>query len=95
MKNNTEKTYFCSNYQNVMKSNMQRILGISMILLTWVFWGIIIVIPFLKLGVKTSAILISGLLVATNLFWVGIFLVGKEYAQRFQIMKKLKKLFHH
>jgi hypothetical protein len=65
-----------------------------MILLTWVFWGIIIIIPFMKLGVKHSAILITGLLIATNLFWVGIFLVGKEYAKKFQVMKKLKKWFN-
>jgi hypothetical protein len=66
-----------------------------MILLTWVFWGIIFVIPFLKLGIRNSAMLITGLLIATNLFWVGIFLVGKEYARKFQIMAKLKKWFNH
>ncbi len=77
-----------------MNSKIQRILGFSMILLTWVFWGIIIIIPFMKLGVKHSAILITGLLIATNLFWVGIFLVGKEYAKKFQVMKKLKKWFN-
>jgi hypothetical protein len=66
-----------------------------MILITWAFWGMIFIIPFMKLGVKISAILITGLLIATNLFWVGIFLVGKEYAKKFQIIKKLKKWFNH
>jgi predicted membrane protein len=78
-----------------MKSKVQRILGISLILLTWVFWGMIFVIPFLKLGVKLSAILITALLIGTNAFWIGLFLVGKEYAEKFQVRAKLKKWFHH
>jgi hypothetical protein len=76
-----------------MKSKAQRILGISLILLTWVFWGMIFVIPFLKLGVKLSAILITALLIGTNAFWIGIFLVGKEYAKKFRVVEKLKKWF--
>ena len=77
----------------LMNSKVQRILGISLILLTWVFWGMIFIIPFLKLGVKLSAILITGLLVGTNAFWLGIFLVGKEFARKFEVGAKLKKLF--
>jgi len=77
-----------------MNSKVQKILGISLILLTWIFWGIIFIIPFLKLGVKLSAILITGLLIATNLFWVGVFLVGKEFAKKFEVTTRLKKLFH-
>ena len=73
-----------------MSSKAQRILGISLILLTWIFWGMIFVIPFLKLGVKHSAILITLLLIGTNAFWVGIFLVGKEFAKKFQIWSKIK-----
>jgi hypothetical protein len=77
-----------------MKSKAQRILGISLILLTWVFWGMIFVIPFLNLSVRLSAILIAALLIGTNAFWIGLFLVGKEYAKKFQIMAKLKKWYH-
>jgi len=76
-----------------MNSKAQRILGISLILLTWVFWGMIFVIPFLKLGVRLSAVLIAALLIGTNAFWIGIFLVGKEYAKKFQVWTKLKKWF--
>jgi len=76
-----------------MNSKAQRILGISLILLTWVFWGMIFVIPFLKLGVRLSAILIAALLIGTNAFWIGVFLVGKEYAKKFQVWTKLKKWF--
>jgi hypothetical protein len=80
--------------KNSMNSKVQRVLGLSLILLTWVFWGIIFVIPFLKLGVRLSAILITALLIGTNAFWIGIFLVGKEYAKKFQVRAKLKKWFH-
>jgi hypothetical protein len=78
-----------------MNSKAQRILGISLIVLTWVFWGMIFVIPFLKLGMRISAVLIAALLIGTNAFWIGIFLVGKEYAKKFQVVKKLKKWFRH
>ena len=76
-----------------MNSKVQRILGISLIVLTWIFWGLIFVIPFLKLGVRLSAILITALLIGTNAFWIGLFLVGKEYAKKFQVRAKLKKWF--
>jgi predicted membrane protein len=78
-----------------MKSKVQRILGISLIVLTWIFWGMIFIIPFLKLGVRLSAILIAALLIGTNAFWIGLFLVGKEYAKKFQVKAKLKKWFRH
>jgi predicted membrane protein len=77
-----------------MNSKAQRIIGIGLILLTWLFWGIIFVIPFLKLGVKLSAILITVLLIATNAFWLGVFLVGKEYAKKFKVGDRLRKWFH-
>ena len=80
--------------KNVMNSKVQRILGISLIVLTWIFWGIIFIIPFLKLGVKLSAILITALLIGTNAFWIGLFLVGKEFAEKFKVRAKLKKWFH-
>jgi len=76
-----------------MKSKAQKILGICLILLTWVFWGMIFVIPFLKLGIKLSAILISALLIGTNAFWIGVFLLGKEYAKKFNVVAKLKAWF--
>jgi hypothetical protein len=78
-----------------MNSKVQRIIGISLILLTWVFWGMIFFIPFMKLGVKLSAILIAALLIGTNAFWIGIFLVGKEYARKFQVWTKLKIWFRN
>ena len=76
-----------------MKINKTRILGFSLIILTWIFWGMIFTIPFLHLGLKTSAILITILLVATNVFYVGVFLVGKELIQKYNIWPKVKGWF--
>jgi hypothetical protein len=67
-----------------------RYIGISLIILTWIFWGMIFVIPFLDLGLKVSAIATTILLIATNIFYIGVFLIGKELAARFNIFKKVK-----
>jgi hypothetical protein len=54
----------------------KRILGLGLIFLSWIFWGLIIVIPFLKLDLQTKTIAISILLIASNIFWLGAILVG-------------------
>jgi predicted membrane protein len=77
-----------------MNSKLQRFLGFGLIFLTWIFWAIIFTIPFMKLGVRLSAILITILLIGTNAFYVGLFLLGKEYAEKFKFMARIKKMFH-
>jgi predicted membrane channel-forming protein YqfA (hemolysin III family) len=77
-----------------MKKKQIRILGFSLIILTWIFWGMIILIPFLKLGLKTSAIAITILLIGTNVFYIGAFLVGKELMQKYNVWPKIKSRFH-
>jgi len=76
-----------------MKHKVQRIIGISLIITTWIIWGIIIVLPFFKLTLKQYAIAYPILLAATNLFWIGAALVGKELIQKYNIMPKIKMLF--
>jgi len=76
-----------------MKKNRIRILGFSLIILAWIFWGMIIAIPFLKLGLKTSAIAIAILLAGTNVFWIGAILVGKELMQKYNVWPKIKNWF--
>jgi len=70
-----------------------RTLGISLIILTWLIWGVIFLLPFLKLTVREYAIAYPVLLIATNLFWVGTFLVGKEIARKFNIFRKIRNWF--
>ena len=76
-----------------MKRKFIRILGISLILLTWAIWGVIIILPFFKLTLTQYAIAYPVLLAATNIFWVGAALVGKELIQKYNIIPKVKKLF--
>jgi hypothetical protein len=65
-------------------------LGISLIILTWIIWGVIFLLPFFKLTVREYAIAYPVLLIATNLFWIGTFLVGKEIARKYNIFRKIK-----
>ena len=76
-----------------MKRKFIRILGISLIILTWIIWGVIFILPFFKLTLTQYAIAYPVLLAATNIFWVGAALVGKELIQKYNIMPKIKKLF--
>jgi len=76
-----------------MKHKFIRILGISLIVLTWIIWGVICILPFFKLTLTQYAIAYPILLAATNIFWVGAALVGKELVQKYNLMSKLKKLF--
>lgn len=75
-----------------MKRKFIRILGISLIIITWMIWGVIFILPFFKLTLTQYAIAYPVLLAATNLFWVGAALVGKELIQKYNIMPRIKNL---
>jgi len=75
------------------KLNKIQILGIGLIILSYIFWGFIIVIPFLKLGIRTTTIAISILFICSNIFWVGVFLAGKELLVKLKIWIKNKIYF--
>jgi len=68
-----------------------QVLGIGLIILSWIFWGMIIVIPFLKLGIRTTSIAITILLIASNIFWLGAFLAGKELLLKYKVWFRLKQ----
>lgn len=69
-----------------------QLLGFALIILSWIFWGLVFIVPFLKLGIKTTTLVVTVLLIATNIFWLGVFLSGKEVLAKFQIMQKIKVL---
>jgi VIT1/CCC1 family predicted Fe2+/Mn2+ transporter len=73
--------------------NKTQILGIGLIVLSYIFWGLIFIIPFLRLGLKTSSIAISILFIGSNIFWVGVLLAGKELLVKFKIWRKCKSWF--
>ncbi len=76
-----------------MKRKFIRILGVSLIVFTWIIWGVIIILPFFKLSLKQYAIAYPVLLAATNIFWVGAALVGKELIQKYNLLSKVKTWF--
>ncbi|MEI8114350.1 MAG: transporter suffix domain-containing protein [Bacteroidia bacterium] len=67
-----------------------QLIGFALIILSWIFWGLVFIVPFLKLGIKTTTLVVTVLLIATNIFWLGVFLSGKEVLAKFQIMQKIK-----
>ena len=75
-----------------MKPKYTKILGISLIVFTWIIWGVIFILPFFKLTITQYAIAYPVLLAATNIFWVGAALVGKELIQKYNLLYKFKKL---
>jgi hypothetical protein len=64
---------------------MQR-LGLILIVLSFLPWiAIVLVVPFLPLSVAQKAASVPLLLVLGEiLFWLGVLVVGKQVAQRYQ-----------
>jgi len=76
-----------------MKNRFTKALGISLIIFSWILWGVIFILPFFKLSKAQYEIIYPVILIATNIFWVGAILVGKEYAKKYAILLKIKTWF--
>lgn len=76
-----------------MKHRFTKVLGISLIIFSWILWGVIFILPFLKLSKTQYEIIYPVILIATNIFWVGAILVGKEFAKKYDILLKIKTWF--
>jgi hypothetical protein len=74
-----------------MKLKFSRILGFFLIIFSWVIWGMILILPLFKLNLTQNAIILTGLLAGTNIFWVGAAMVGKDLIQKFNILAKLTR----
>jgi len=70
-----------------------RVLGVSLIVFSWILWVVIFILPFIKLTLSQYAIVYPVILVSTNIFWIGAALVGKELVRKFNILTKIKKWF--
>lgn len=65
------------------KKNLMYKIGISLILISGVFWIIPLAIPFLSLSGKTKTIgITSSIVIAEIMFWTGAIFVGKEVASK-------------
>jgi len=76
-----------------MSPKFLRVLGVSLIVFSWILWGVIFVLPFIKLTFSQYAIVYPVILVSTNIFWIGAALVGKELVRKFNILKKVRIWF--
>jgi hypothetical protein len=76
-----------------MKHKYVQYFGVSLIVFSWIIWGVIIILPFLKLTLKQYTIAYPVLLLATNIFWIGAVLVGKVLIQKYNLLSKVKKWF--
>ncbi len=74
-----------------MNQKFSRILGISLIVSSWILWGVILLLPFCKLTLTQYAIVYPVILISTNIFWIGAALVGKELVRKFNFLTKVKK----
>jgi len=73
-----------------MNHGFLRIIGFSLIVFSWILWGVIIALPLFKLTLTQYAIVYPVILSATNIFWVGVALVGKKLIQKINILSKVK-----
>jgi hypothetical protein len=74
--------------------NWKKYLGVFFIIVAWLCWLAIPVLPFLGLSIIQIAAITSGLLISSEILNVlGIFFIGKELWKRFRIYPRLKKLF--
>ncbi|MFZ4562333.1 MAG: hypothetical protein ACOYNU_03050 [Bacteroidales bacterium] len=73
-----------------MNHGLLRIIGFSLIVLSWILWAVIIFLPFFKLTLTQYAVVYPVILASTNIFWVGVAMTGKQFIQKFNIVSKVK-----
>ncbi|MBY6037764.1 transporter suffix domain-containing protein [Fictibacillus nanhaiensis] len=70
---------------------MKKKAGIVLIVLSFVLWIFIPIVPFLSLSTGMKTAIVSGLFIAGEVtFWLGALLAGKDIVKKF-IQKYLRK----
>ncbi|MQR97315.1 transporter suffix domain-containing protein [Fictibacillus phosphorivorans] len=63
---------------------LKKKIGITFIILSFVLWILIPVIPFLSLGAGVKTAIVSGLFIGGEVFfWLGALLAGKDIVKNF------------
>ncbi len=63
---------------------MKKKIGITFIVLSFVLWILIPVIPFLSFGAGLKTAIVSGLFIGGEVFfWLGALLTGKDIVKKF------------
>lgn len=60
-------------------------IGLALIILSFINWGIIFIIPFIPINNTVKVTSVGFLAVVSEIFfWIGAILVGKEMAQKYR-----------
>jgi hypothetical protein len=75
-------------------TNLLKKIGILLIVLSFVFYGLILLIPLLSVTLKTKTILTTSLVVVGEIsFWSGGLILGKEMVNKYRSLFNPKNWF--
>lgn len=67
------------------QGDSMRKVGIGLLIVSFVPWGLAFAIPFMALPLSQKAAIAAALfIVAEVMFWIGVLIVGKEVADRYR-----------
>jgi hypothetical protein len=73
----------------------KRRLGLGLVALSFIFYGIIFLMPFAPLDTTNRIILsVSLAILGEASFWVAIFILGKRFVSRSNIIKNFKNILY-
>lgn len=68
-----------------MREQVHHKLGLSLIILSSLMWGAVLLVPISPLSFAQKSLITTGLiLISEVIFWLGILLSGKELAHRYR-----------
>lgn len=71
--------------ENEKEGGILRKIAIGLVVLSFVLYGLLPVVPFLPVGISTKAVITGGMLVTSEIvFWVGGVILGKEIVSKFR-----------
>ncbi len=81
--------------KNPNKGNFsKRNLGIVLVALSFLFYGMILLVPFAPLSSSYKIILSMSLIMLGEIsFWMAAIILGKKFLSRFDIIKNFRNLF--
>lgn len=67
-------------------------IGLVLITLSWIIYGIIFITPFSSLNLKIKALICTISYCSSHVvFWTGVLIVGKEVANKYKVMSLLRR----
>jgi hypothetical protein len=86
------RKYFCGTNLSKKNNSILSKIGIFLIIISFVLYGIILLVPFLSLSIEAKGLIVTGLIASGEVtFWIGLIFAGK---QAFQSMKN-KTIYYY